>query len=251
MPERESRLRARKGRGGAPDARGVLFFAQTAQREPETRRRKTQQAEGHPLFPSRPADSSAANPTVSARPRPMRNPEDQEEAEAADHRNRRELKGEEARGGREAGDGDRRAGAACSRASCIERAGTVGRRLVEAGLQLDRVVDDKTDQDRQGRDRGDRQRAAEETSRPKVSAAAARAIASGSSRKREWKTEQQSSAMTTIATAKRISSASFSAPVSPFDHDRGAGDRVSAACAERSRPAGSPLKEQAWRGVVS
>jgi uncharacterized protein len=45
-------LRPRTGRGGAPDARGVLFFAQTTWREKLRARRKTQQAEGHPLVPS-------------------------------------------------------------------------------------------------------------------------------------------------------------------------------------------------------
>jgi len=38
--------------GGAPDARGVLFFAQTSWREKLRARRKTQQAEGHPLLSS-------------------------------------------------------------------------------------------------------------------------------------------------------------------------------------------------------
>ncbi|HWI95582.1 MAG TPA: MMPL family transporter [Solirubrobacterales bacterium] len=38
--------------GGAPDARGVLFFAQTTWREKLRARRKTQQAEGHPLLSS-------------------------------------------------------------------------------------------------------------------------------------------------------------------------------------------------------
>ncbi len=42
-------LRSPEGRGGAPDARGVLFFAQTTWREKLRARRKTQQAEGHPL----------------------------------------------------------------------------------------------------------------------------------------------------------------------------------------------------------
>jgi hydrophobe/amphiphile efflux-3 (HAE3) family protein len=37
--------------GGAPDARGVLFFAQITQRAKLRARRKTQQAEGHPLRP--------------------------------------------------------------------------------------------------------------------------------------------------------------------------------------------------------
>jgi uncharacterized protein len=37
--------------GGAPDARGVLFFAQTTWRERARPRRKTQQAEGHPSMP--------------------------------------------------------------------------------------------------------------------------------------------------------------------------------------------------------
>ncbi len=38
--------------GGAPDARGVLFFAQTTWRVKLRARRKTQQAEGHPLLSS-------------------------------------------------------------------------------------------------------------------------------------------------------------------------------------------------------
>jgi hydrophobe/amphiphile efflux-3 (HAE3) family protein len=38
--------------GGAPDARGVLFFAQTTWRKKLRARRKTQQAEGHPLLSS-------------------------------------------------------------------------------------------------------------------------------------------------------------------------------------------------------
>jgi uncharacterized protein len=45
-------LRPQPGRGGAPDARGVLFFAQTTWRESLRARRKTQQAEGHPLVPA-------------------------------------------------------------------------------------------------------------------------------------------------------------------------------------------------------
>jgi hydrophobe/amphiphile efflux-3 (HAE3) family protein len=45
-------LRPQMGAGGAPDARGVLFFAQTTWQERKRARRKTQQAEGHPLLPS-------------------------------------------------------------------------------------------------------------------------------------------------------------------------------------------------------
>jgi uncharacterized protein len=45
-------LRPQTGGGGAPDARGVLFFAQTTWRERKRARRKTQQAEGHPFLPS-------------------------------------------------------------------------------------------------------------------------------------------------------------------------------------------------------
>jgi uncharacterized protein len=44
-------LRSDAGGGGAPDARGVLFFAPPAWRERLRARRKTQQAEGHPLLP--------------------------------------------------------------------------------------------------------------------------------------------------------------------------------------------------------
>jgi hypothetical protein len=45
-------LRPATGAGGAPDARGVSFFAQTTWLEKLRARRKTQQAEGHPLLPS-------------------------------------------------------------------------------------------------------------------------------------------------------------------------------------------------------
>jgi hydrophobe/amphiphile efflux-3 (HAE3) family protein len=45
-------LRPVTGAGGAPDARGVSFFAQATWREKLRARRKTQQAEGHPLLPS-------------------------------------------------------------------------------------------------------------------------------------------------------------------------------------------------------
>jgi predicted RND superfamily exporter protein len=41
-------LRSEARGGGAPDARGVMFFAPTAWRERARARRKTQQAEGHP-----------------------------------------------------------------------------------------------------------------------------------------------------------------------------------------------------------
>jgi predicted RND superfamily exporter protein len=44
-------LRPPAGGGGAPDARGVPFFAQITQRVTLRARRKTQQAEGHPLLP--------------------------------------------------------------------------------------------------------------------------------------------------------------------------------------------------------
>ena len=43
--------RPRGGGWGAPDARGVMFFAQTAWREKLRARRKTQQAEGRPILP--------------------------------------------------------------------------------------------------------------------------------------------------------------------------------------------------------
>jgi hydrophobe/amphiphile efflux-3 (HAE3) family protein len=45
------RLRPQAAGTGAPDARGVLFFAQTTWRERQRARRKTQQAEGHPPPP--------------------------------------------------------------------------------------------------------------------------------------------------------------------------------------------------------
>jgi predicted RND superfamily exporter protein len=45
-------LRPRTVGAGAPDARGVMFFAQTSWRERNGARRKTQQADGHSLPPS-------------------------------------------------------------------------------------------------------------------------------------------------------------------------------------------------------
>jgi hydrophobe/amphiphile efflux-3 (HAE3) family protein len=45
-------LRPATGAGGAPDARGVSFFAQTTWRKKLRARRKIQQVEGHPLLPS-------------------------------------------------------------------------------------------------------------------------------------------------------------------------------------------------------
>ena len=56
--------------------------------------------------------------------------------------------------------------------------------------------------------------------------------------------------MTAIATAKRTSSASFSAAATPVDHDRDAGDHVAAA-AQLEAGLRLPLKVQARRGVVS
>ena len=44
-------LRPEAGGGGAPDARGGLFFALTTRRVPQNLRRKRQRAEGHPLLP--------------------------------------------------------------------------------------------------------------------------------------------------------------------------------------------------------
>ncbi len=44
-------LRPPAGGWGAPDARGVVFFAQITQRAKLRPRRKTQQAEGHPILP--------------------------------------------------------------------------------------------------------------------------------------------------------------------------------------------------------
>jgi hydrophobe/amphiphile efflux-3 (HAE3) family protein len=44
-------LRPPAGGWGAPDARGVIFFAQITQRAKLRARRKTQQAEGHPILP--------------------------------------------------------------------------------------------------------------------------------------------------------------------------------------------------------
>ena len=57
-------LRAPAGGGGAPDARGVMFFATQARREKRRARRKTQHAEGHPLLPltQRTLDSATRHP---------------------------------------------------------------------------------------------------------------------------------------------------------------------------------------------
>lgn len=56
-------LRPQERGGGAPDARGVLFFAQTTWREKVRARRKTQQAEGHPLLsPERTVLFAVAHP---------------------------------------------------------------------------------------------------------------------------------------------------------------------------------------------
>src|SRR4029077_4795295 len=75
---------------------------------------------------------------------------DQEgQAEAADHGGWGELEGEEAGGGCEAGGGDRGAAFGCSCAGRVGTGESVCRRFVEAGLELDRVVDGEADQDRE------------------------------------------------------------------------------------------------------
>jgi predicted RND superfamily exporter protein len=59
-------LRSPERRGGAPDARGVLFFAQTTWREKLRARRKTQQAEGHPLVSPEHAEGHPLVPSERA-----------------------------------------------------------------------------------------------------------------------------------------------------------------------------------------
>ena len=66
---------------------------------------------------------------------------------------------------RQAGGADHRPSAGGRDPRRVGAAGTGRLGLVEAGLELDRVVDREPDQDRQHRDRGDRQRAAEQTRR--------------------------------------------------------------------------------------
>ena len=91
-----------------------------------------------------------------------RNATHQEKAEVADHRGRREVEGQEAGGGGEACGGDRGAAGGGGATRRIGAGETRGDGLVEAGLELDRVVDGEADQDRQDGDRGHRQRAAGE-----------------------------------------------------------------------------------------
>ena len=159
----------------------------------------------------------AAKPATNASAKAMRDADDEQQAEA------RGPSGSERAGGR----GSRRRWrgrrwrSSGRRARCRERGrlrpARAGRdRLVVAGLELDRVVDGEADQDRQDRDRGHRQRAAEEAEQ-----------AEGERRRGEREAERQqpeagaedqragSAPSTTTATARRTSSASFSARATP------------------------------------
>ena len=91
--------------------------------------------------------------------------DDEQNAEAADHRDRGQQQDEEAGGGCERGGCDGgRAGAGCSRdrvdALCACRL-----LLLDAALELDRVVDGEADQHRQDGDRGHREAGAGECHR--------------------------------------------------------------------------------------
>ena len=87
--------------------------------------------------------------------------------------------------------------------------------------------------------------------RPKTIAAEARASARGSRRRRLRKASSRTIAITTIATPKSRSSASFRARAIAVDDDRGAGDDVFAAVQDEARFGFAAFAPQALRGVVS
>jgi hypothetical protein len=91
----------------------------------------------------------------------------QESPEPAHHRHRRKQQHEKADGRRHPGgeDGGPARGGRAHRGLARVAAAAL-ERLVEAGLELDRVIDCKPDQHRQDRDRGHREAAAGERERP-------------------------------------------------------------------------------------
>ena len=88
--------------------------------------------------------------------------QDEEQGEAADHRDRRQDEHEEPGRGGEPRGRDHRAAAGRRLDRGSGRRDATPSELEEPGLELDRVVDREPDQHRQNRDRGHRQRAAHE-----------------------------------------------------------------------------------------
>ena len=162
--------------------------------------------------------------------------DDQQQAEAADHRGRGEQQGEEAGGGGQAGGGDRRAAARWRRPGRPRRprarrrwprrsgpgTGSRSRRRGRSGSagRRSRPSSGSRRRGRAGRRRSPRP--------PGPAPAAAAAGASG-------RRASRVSAITASATPKSTSRASFSASGEAVDHGRSAGDDVAAALAGRSR----------------
>ena len=153
-----TRTRARVGELRSPGGRGL-----------DSRRVRAPEPLAEPPEQTTPETARARRSEAERReargqgkPEGDRNPDEQEQPEVANHRGRGELQGEEARRRGQAGGGDRRGAAGGGTPRRLAPLAPALHSLVIAGLELDRVVDGKPDQDRQHGDRGHRQRAAEE-----------------------------------------------------------------------------------------
>ena len=95
-----------------------------------------------------------------------RDAEDEQQAEATHHRHRREHQHKQAADAREHGRGDRGHAVRGGFAHRLERVGgALGTGLLDARLELDRVVNRQADEHRQHSNRGHRQRSARERER--------------------------------------------------------------------------------------
>ncbi len=167
----------------------------------------------------------------------------EQQAEAPDHRGRGELQSKEAGGGRDAGGGDRRAAFGRSRAGRLvdprlRRQGAalgvrprgLNRRdlLVEACLELDRVVDGEADRDRQDGDRRHRQDAAEEPEQAEDDCRRRQCQGQREQAQTGAEDGQQSQRHRRQRHPEEHQQGVLQRPFEAVDHDRGAGDDVAA-----------------------
>ncbi len=124
-------------------------------------------------------------------------------------------------------------------------------RLVEAGLELDRVVDGEADQDRQGGDRGHRQGAAEEAEEAEDERRGGQGERQRQQAQARAEDEQQGQRHHHQGDGEEDEQGVLQRACEAVDDDRGAGDDVAAALQLEAGRRPRRLSAQAWRGVVS